>query len=298
MKILFFTDVHIRKTNPISRIDNNFYNTILEKLTFISLKAQEIKPDITIIGGDLFDRYNPDEHIIIDTMKILKNFKNLYLVIGNHDIQGYSQISIKNSAIGILIESNIIKILDELIINNIRLKGMHCFSDEIFNDAKENFINILFAHKPITYLDIPNKLSITEINKVTNYNLIVSGDIHTGHFIKEKTIFINPNSVTRMSILEKNNEPKILILDITNSTIDIDFITIPHNKNIFIETQKEIKYNFDNFINQVLNIKINKDTLEEQIKSYIFKNSIDKEIAERIMKYYKKAMEEKWIQLT
>lgn len=50
MRILYFTDTHIRGTNPKSRKDN-FPDTLREKLEELVRVSQECKVDYVFFGG-------------------------------------------------------------------------------------------------------------------------------------------------------------------------------------------------------------------------------------------------------
>ena len=64
MRILYFTDTHIRATNPKSRKDN-FYETLITKFEEVSKIIHEENVDYVIHGGDLFDR--PYTSILVST---------------------------------------------------------------------------------------------------------------------------------------------------------------------------------------------------------------------------------------
>ena len=55
MRILFFTDTHIRGTNPQNRKDN-FPETLYLKMEEVFDIAKKNNVDILLHGGDIFDR--------------------------------------------------------------------------------------------------------------------------------------------------------------------------------------------------------------------------------------------------
>ena len=69
MKFLFFTDTHIRATNPTSRLDN-YIETVEKKFMEVKDIINKNKVDFVLHGGDFFDR--PDVPV-----KIVGKFANI-----------------------------------------------------------------------------------------------------------------------------------------------------------------------------------------------------------------------------
>ena len=85
MKILFFTDVHIKGKNPESRIDN-YLDALIKKLVFVFDYAKTNNYDLILCGGDLFDSANVSDSIKNVLLPIFKlNTIPLYTIIGSHD---------------------------------------------------------------------------------------------------------------------------------------------------------------------------------------------------------------------
>src|SRR5690554_6149535 len=113
LKILFFTDAHIRGTNPKNRKDN-FVDTLERKLLEISDIIEKYNIDFVLHGGDLFDR--PDISISIASRfsSILDKIKiPFYLVSGNHDVYGHNPDTINRTMLGLLDILGVIKIVKE-----------------------------------------------------------------------------------------------------------------------------------------------------------------------------------------
>lgn len=297
MKISFATDLHIRYSPPSSRLDREvFFDSLLKKINFI-IEYSNSNSDILVFGGDIFDKPDIAHSLVIN---ILKEFKKstipIYTIVGNHDIYGYQENSIFKSGIGVLFESGIIEKLDKLEFDDLILKGMHCYSEEVFNDAMPGKNNILFCHKPITNLSIPGGIPIKKIAQNCNYNMIISGDIHIGHIENENEIkFINPGAILRSSIVEKDRTPQMVLIDTKNNSYK--FIEIPHQKNVFDEkfdnAVNNITTNFiDNFVDNIFQIKKSSKTIEEVLLDYLKKNNIDNKIIENIKYYLQTSAEE------
>lgn len=295
--ILFFTDIHLRNNTPQSRNDD-FPQSILNKIEYIINYANTIEKAILISGGDIFDTHIINPSLLIKLIQILNKSKHpIYTVIGNHDIQGYSKATINNASIGILLETNIINLLEELTIDNVYIKGLHAYSDNNFKGAKTGLINILVAHKPITNYIFPKTIKISELEESCDFDLILSGDVHMPHIIKRKHIYINPGALARITTADRYRTPMFVEIKI-GQNITHKFIPVPHNKLVFdikITTTKNVIEHFVNeYYNKIQDIKKNKISLEEQIDTYIKTLNIDKNIELIIKDYFKKAKEAEW----
>lgn len=113
MKILFFTDTHIRGTNPKNRIDN-FTETLENKIKEIIEMTKKLNIDYLIHGGDLFDRPDLSVAVVGRFAKILKEIEiPLYIVCGNHDIFGHNPQTIDRTMLGLLSSLDFINIIKE-----------------------------------------------------------------------------------------------------------------------------------------------------------------------------------------
>jgi len=297
MKIAFATDLHIKYSPPSSRLDKEtFLDSLIRKINFI-IDYSNNNADILIFGGDIFDKPDTVYSLTITILKELKKVQiPMYTIIGNHDIYGYQENSINKSSIGVLLESEVIQKLDTLEFNDLIIKGMHCYSNNIFNDAIPGKNNILICHKPITNLSIPNGINIKKISNNCNYNMVLSGDIHIGHIEKENNIlFLNPGAILRASIVEKDRTPQMVIIDTKDNSYK--FVEIPHQKNVFDEQNQKIidviSPNFmDIFVTNIYDIKKSSKTIEEILINYLQENNIDKKIIENIKYYLQTSAEE------
>lgn len=244
MKLLYFTDAHIRATSPIGRLDN-FYQTVLEKLTEIRDYANDNQIDFVIHGGDLFDR--PDSAIqpTSNVGKILASFEMpLYTVIGNHDIYGYNVDTVDRSMVGLLTSLGVIKRIPKEGImlkkddTKVLLMGVdysgdldqdpqnYIIKEEDIEGDPDRVINVVHGFlldKPFVK-GVPHVL-IGEIID-TAADITLAGHYHSGFLTQEYEgkYFINPGSIVRISRSKKevNRKPKFLIIDIDKDDIHIE----------------------------------------------------------------------------
>lgn len=91
IKILYFTDVHLKEKNPVSRADN-YLESIMEKLFEIARMIEGLRPDLVICGGDFFD--TPHQSILLQNKAmeffeaIPKRALPVQMVLGNHEWRG------------------------------------------------------------------------------------------------------------------------------------------------------------------------------------------------------------------
>lgn len=244
MKILFFTDTHIRASNPRSRIDD-FFQATMDKLEEIKNYANENNVDFCIHGGDLFDRPDTAIRTSSDVGRLLGQFNMpIYGVIGNHDIYGYNQNTIDRSMMGLLSNLSIIKLIPEegILIEKDGIKVLllgRNYSSTLDLD-KENYIvrkkdlryeadyiiNVVhgfLAERPFIK-HVPHVL-VGEIYE-TDADITLAGHYHSGFPLQEHDgkYFINPGSMMRLSnsLSEIKRRPKFLLINIDKEGIKIE----------------------------------------------------------------------------
>ena len=100
MRLLFFTDSHIRGTSPKNRKDD-FVHTLEKKLEEIVDIIEANRVDYVLHGGDLFDRPDVSIAIVSRFSRVFKKIKvPMYVVSGNHDVYGHNPQTIGRTMIG------------------------------------------------------------------------------------------------------------------------------------------------------------------------------------------------------
>ena len=302
LRILFATDLHGKLAKPSTRLDPDFLGTIAGKLQFICGLAKTV--DLAIFGGDICDNPDPSNSVIIRLMKILAEADcDIHTVIGNHDIFGYQKQSVGNSALGILMEAGCLHRLDTLDIKGVRIRGMHAFDKLDFSVDTAPRYNIIVAHKMITNTNIPGAIPIPALAKVNKADLVLSGDMHTPHVVEhEGRTYINPGSITRMSIADRDRKPQVVIITIDdNYKMTYEFIEIPHvpGKDIFdiaaYEANKEKDNRAQDFVksyaSNVMSVKTEAYRIGTGLNDFMSKGAIPEKIRSVVHKYYALAEE-------
>lgn len=244
MKFLYFTDSHLRVTNPKNRIDN-FYETLKNKMNEILQISLDENVDYILHGGDLFDRPDTPISLVSDFSDIFQKFKApIYVVSGNHDIFGHNPITIHRTMFGLLDSFGIIRMVNNKVILKkdvtVQLTSFPYSIDMDNPKNREGYIvrekddvdyAIHLTHGFLTdkkpHDTIPHTL-ISDISD-TVADVTFGGHIHYGF----KTIeidgkyFINPGSIVRISnaLSEFKRKPKVVILELTDK-IDIREINL------------------------------------------------------------------------
>lgn len=248
MRLLFFTDTHIRGTSPKNRKDN-IVDTLEKKFKEIINIIKINNIDYVLHGGDLFDRPDISPSIVSRFAKILSMIEvPIYIVSGNHDIYGHNPETINRSMLGVFDAVGVVKILDEQKIillekDNIKVQLTGAsYSFDIDTDKEKSKYIVKNKLQGVKYaihivhgmlLDrpfiegIPYTL-IDDIDK-TAADITLVGHYHSGFGIIQKgdKYFVNPGSLIRItnSLKEIERQPQIAIIDLDDD-IKIDLIPL------------------------------------------------------------------------
>jgi DNA repair exonuclease SbcCD nuclease subunit len=111
VKVLVFTDTHIRGTTPQNRIDD-FPDILKNKLLEVKDIIKEEDVDLILHAGDLFDRPDTAPAVVSEFIKILREFTApIYTVAGNHDLYGHNPNTLSRTMLGILDASGIVNLI-------------------------------------------------------------------------------------------------------------------------------------------------------------------------------------------
>lgn len=112
MKILHITDSHGTVKGPESRKDI-YYITFLRKLYELGYVVKKEKIDMVIHTGDLFHTARVSDKFAGQVSEMIKLWQvPVYVVPGNHDIEGYTTDTIDQTKLGLLAKAGVIQLLD------------------------------------------------------------------------------------------------------------------------------------------------------------------------------------------
>lgn len=310
MRILFFTDTHIRGTTPRNRKDN-IQQTLKMKFEEVGKIIKDYNIDYVLHGGDLFDRPDTSISIVSNFASILKDYNvPIYIISGNHDVFAHNPKTVGKTFLSLLDALNVIRIIkaNEIIYLNkagikVQLTGQPYTYNIDQDNNKEGYI-VNEINSDVDYaihmvhgmlLDKPfiDGIPYTLIDDIldTKADITLAGHYHSGFGIinMKNKYFVNPGSLIRItnSLREIERKPQVAIIDL-DEKIDIKLITLKSAKDgKEILDRKEIENNifkeerlFD--FKQSINETINFDKLE--INEILMKISNTEGISEEVKK--------------
>jgi DNA repair exonuclease SbcCD nuclease subunit len=304
MKILLFTDVHLRSQSdrPKWRTDDHYKQQFAE-LREISSIAKANKVDLMISLGDFYDHTRVSHQLITDTLTWCKSLPcSLYSVVGNHDVNAYVT-SDRNNGLGVLFEAGAVERLDELVFDDkkVVIRGVHVYldpkqGDYFFTDRKyDNYYKIVASHNFIIPHEVPFD-AVLPSQVTTNANVIALGHYHKEFLHREgRTQFINPGSISRWSINEQH-QPRVIILDTElDKLTEVRLKCAPSADEIFdLASAAEIKsteMNLQAFVDSLNNTSFDNHDIEQVVLAESKKQGIEQTIIDLVLEKIRKAKE-------
>lgn len=252
MKILYFTDSHIRGTTPKNRTDN-LLETLEIKFNEIVKIVKEKDIDYVLNGGDIFDRPDISPSIVRRFAMILNKINvPIYAIAGNHDLYGHNPNTLHRTMLGLFDGIGILKLIDEdekIILNKydkrIQVTGTPYKFGIDSDDNKSSYIikdipndidySIHLVHGMLLDKPFIKGVPYTLIDEIleTKADITLCGHYHSGFGVKkhENKYFINPGSLIRItnSLREIKRVPKVVIITLEDE-ISIDLIPLKSAK--------------------------------------------------------------------
>ena len=264
MKIVHCSDLHLGKRfsgnkDYVKKRYMDFFNAFA---TFID-KVEEIKPDVCLIAGDIFDKKEINPDILSKTEYLFKRLrdnikKDIIAIEGNHD---NSRI-LEESWLKYLQEQNILKVFyynkDFEEKNYLKIDDINFYPvgypgfmiDEALTKLSEKLNpqekNIVIVHTGISGSTdtLPGLVSTSILDLFKDKTIyIAGGHIHSfTTYPKEKPYFFVSGSLEFSNVQNEKSDKKGFILFDTD-TLNYKFIELEHRKRI----KKDFSYtNFSN----------------------------------------------------
>lgn len=296
IKFLFTTDWHLVSKNPRYRKDN-IVLTQFWKIRHIFEIYKKKECSFIIHGGDLFDTYQPSFLVLNHLAKGIRTFNKrdageVYIVPGSHDMIGYNISSIKQTALGSLVNSGLLHILNEIEINGVNFVGVPASLNLTVDNLK--FDNkVVICHGEISDISLPfEHILIDSITENSKDCLFLTGHIHKRIFKYDSNgnVFVNPGPVVRTSIDEKDIKPSVAVISINDKgKVDVEFVELICSDDVFdiesYEFNKQNDIKFNNFLTQLKNFDVDlTSSLENLIKEYGTKLNISQEVIDECIR--------------
>jgi len=302
--LTFFTDLHLRMTRPISRLDDDFLANLLAKVDVVREMAND--SDAVILGGDIFDRPDVPHGVVVQAVRAFGKFDvPIYTVIGNHDVFGYQGATVESSAMGVLLESGVVRRLDSVNIKGVNLYGLHAYDKTLWSVPEDNkeTASILVAHKLLTNISSPGLRAhlLSDVAAETNADAILSGDIHSPHHEElDGVLFANPGSMARLSIVDRNRQPQAAEITVDDSgVISCEFIPIATRpaESLFdlkgyssrIASEERARTFSKTYAQAIISVKGEAHKIAALLAEFLDKNNVDGALAEVVKAYYDRA---------
>jgi len=271
MKIVHCSDLHLGKRlsgtkDYVTKRYMDFFNAFA---TFVD-KVKEIKPDVCLIAGDIFDKKEINPDILSKTEYLFKKLrdnvkKDIIAIEGNHD---NSKI-LEESWLEYLQEQNILKVFyynkDFEEKNYLKIDDINFYPvgypgfmiDEALTKLSEKLNpqekNIVVVHTGISGSTntLPGLVSTSILDLFKDKAIyIAGGHIHSfTTYPKEKPYFFVSGSLEFSNVQNEKSDKKGFILFDTD-TLNYEFIELEHRKRI----KKDFSYsNFSNLENEFEN---------------------------------------------
>lgn len=236
MKILHITDSHGTVKGPESRKDI-YYITFLRKLYELGYVVKKEKIDMVIHTGDLFHTARVSDKFAGQVSEMIKSWQvPVYVVPGNHDIEGYTTDTIDQTKLGLLAKAGVIQLLDRdnpitITANQdgeeytVAISGQEYYAhidegnmQDFEMQQDEADFNILAIHGYIADTAQHPNIKCTMVNDiVTDADVILTGHYHRQFEWNGPDVDIyNPGSMMRVEQTDYNKThiPQYGILDI------------------------------------------------------------------------------------
>jgi len=234
MRILHFTDAHLRASCPAGR-NGNFFDDMISKVKSVSEIAKQYSCDLTAFTGDLFDRWNPSFPVFNAALNVAQAWPTpVVCVPGQHDLVGHSMDAYGDTALRALIVGAKQWSLGA---ENVRSVA---YTDSFFQVLTNPEITtpepIAIVHAMVVKDPVPwPHISIREV--ALQSRVILCGDYHAGFGIVEDhgRLFINPGALARLSRKESDRVPQVAIIDMDENydVTDARLVPVPYRKDAF-----------------------------------------------------------------
>lgn len=327
MKILHITDSHGTVKSPEARTDV-YYLSFLKKMYELKYVIQQEDIKLIIHTGDLFHSARVSDKFAGQLAEIIKSYGiPMYVVPGNHDIEGYTINTLDQTKLGLLYKTGVVKELDR-VKNPIQLKhqkenlnisivGQEYYKDidtgnmadfEMrSNNPNANF-NILAIHGYLCNSPQHPDVRCTQCKDiVTDADVILSGHFHESFEYHGADFSVyNPGSMMRVEQTTYNQKhmPQYGILEITNNNGIVQHTYTMHQFKVAEPSDKVFNYaiknikkksliTLENFKNSIANSNFNTNlnTSIEQIINGVAQNlSVTQEITDKTIDIYHDAL--------
>lgn len=312
MLFVTFNDAHFSDIPPESRLDEDYAQTLLDKLDQIAKVANKIGARAVLNAGDLFHIKNATRNSHALIQRLTKKFKEMPLVLsiaGNHDITYDRLDTLPKQPLGVLFETSVTKhmhlVKEEFQEGNQKVvvvglsyttKLEEFAGHEVFLREK-NCIKIGLLHCSASPRGGSFKgerfYSYPELSQMfPGVDVFVMGHLHfyTGIHCISGVHYINIGSLSRCSLHLDNLQRKVYagLIEIREGKVDCKQLALrvlPVDKVLSVERHnrlKEERKQIESFI-ESLREETATQSSEDAIKFYLSKSEIPVLVREKAL---------------
>lgn len=327
MKILHITDSHGTVKSPESRTDV-YYLSFLKKMYELKYVIQQNDIKLIIHTGDLFHSARVSDKFAGQLAEIIKSYGiPMYVVPGNHDIEGYTINTLDQTKLGLLYKTGVVKELDrgknpiqlkhQKENLNISIVGQEYYKDidtgnmsdfEMRNNNPNANFNILAIHGYLCNSPQHPDVKCTQCKDiVTDADVILAGHFHEAFEYHGADFSVyNPGSMMRVeqTTYNKTHLPQYGILEITNNNGIVQHTYTMHPFKVAEPSEKVFDYTLknqkkktlitlENFKNSIANTNFNSNlntSIENIISSVAGNLSVTQDIIDKTIDVYHDAL--------
>ncbi len=234
-RFVFYTDVHLAARNPLHRIDD-YSSSILDKVYQVYKLSEDLDANFIIFGGDFYN-----SHMVFSFRLITQAIKTVcgfniptHCIVGQHDLYGYNPSTYPSSSLAF--QENHCEYFKTLQApfetEDSIIVPCHVYDDldeklAAIPDKGEKKL-ILVAHKLISKDAQPFKIICSSDIK-SNYDLVLSGDLHCGFPVHtvNNTIFANPGALARITTRDIKRSPQVVVVTIKGTPLKLFVEYVP-----------------------------------------------------------------------
>jgi len=300
VRIIHVADTHIDPTvRYLGPKEQERRRDFLRAFEHVVKKTLELKPDLLLISGDLFDRVNPRNPARTQVMRGLRRLYNegirIYAIGGNHDTP--RSVEEGASPLHELEAAGYVKFFSktgEIEADNIDVHGLKiCISGASYNHTipldrdpletmripREGDVNIVMLHYNFSSVKIPpiwRAPTIKETSIPRDVHYLALGHYHCFRKISlGRTLVVYPGSTERRSFAEENEKKGFVYVELNEERVkNPEYIeTNPRP----LKTLKiTISENEENPVNTIVSVTI-KHTNRQAILRLIIKGRLSQE---------------------
>lgn len=241
-------DWHLRREAPRCRIDEDWIKTQRETLKGIVSLANKKKCPVYCIG-DIFDTPKAATEVVLLFIQEMKKVKKgCYILAGNHDLPYHDWANVKQSAVGILMESFP---LIETIYPQAKPFGL----DESMEESIAFTHQLVFEDEKSCPPNVKAKTAQDILDQFPNAKWIFTGDMHHSfEFENEGRFVINPGCTNIQNAGMKGYSPKVAFVDTEKKKVE--WLNLPNNAedlvdDSYLEEQHERDERMDAFLERI-----------------------------------------------